>query len=87
MNPEQLYQHLKDLADKLGTTVVDQSFKHAGLPVKSGHCRVKGKDMFIMDRSLPQNKKNETLILYLSELPHETLFVPPAVREALQKGK
>jgi hypothetical protein len=85
MNPEQLYQHLVELADKLGISVLEQSFKQAGLPVKSEHCRVKGKDMFIMDRTLSPNKKSEALILYLKDQPHENIFIPPAVREFLGK--
>lgn len=87
MSPEQLYQHLKELADKLGVSVMEQSFKQMGLPVKSGHCRVKGQDMFIMDRNLPLIKKNAALVGFLSTQAHENIFVPPAVRELLQRKK
>lgn len=87
MNPEQLYQHLKDLSEKLGISVLEQSFKQAGLPVKSGHCRVKGKEMYIMDRSLPLMKKNQALTAFLKGQPHENIFMPPAVRELLSRKK
>ncbi len=87
MSPEQLYQHLKDLAEKLGITVQEQSFKQMSLPVKSGHCRVKGKDMFIMDRNLPLSKKNTALSEFLRTQAHENIFIPPAVREVLDRGK
>lgn len=85
MSPEQLYEHLKEIADKLCIDVVEQSFKQVGLPVKSGHCRVKGKEMFIMDRSLPLAKKNQALVGFLSGRAHEKIFMPPAVREILHR--
>ena len=85
MSPEQLYEHLKEIADKLGISVLEQSFKQAGLPVKSGHCRVKGEDLFIMDRSLPLVKKNQALTKFLSTRAHENIYMLPAVRELLQK--
>ncbi len=85
MNAEKLYEHLKEIAEKLSITVVEQSFKQVGLPVKSGHCRVKGEDMFIMDKSLPLVKKNQALTRFLSTQAHENIYMPPAVREILQK--
>lgn len=85
MSPEQLYEHLKEIADKLGISVVEQSFKQVGVPIKSGHCRVKGEELFIMDRSLPLVKKNQVLTGFLSTLSHENIFMPPVVRELLQK--
>jgi hypothetical protein len=85
MSPEQLYEHLKEIADKLGIAVIEQSFKQVGLPVKSGHCRVKGEELFIMDRSLPLIKKNQALTGFLCTQAHENIFMPPAVREILHK--
>jgi len=49
MKPEQIYQELKDLAEKLEITVSEQNLRTAGIKVKSGLCKVKGKNMFIMD--------------------------------------
>jgi hypothetical protein len=87
MSPEQLYHHLKELSEKLGIDVTEQSFKQMSLPVKSGFCRVKGKDLFIMDRNLPIAKKNSMLLNFLSTQSHEKIFIPPAVRELLQRKK
>jgi hypothetical protein len=87
MSPEQLYQHLKDLSEKLGVVVQEQSFKQMALPVKSGYCRVKGRDMFIMDKNISIAKKNATLAKFLRSQPHENIFIPPAVRELLARKK
>jgi len=85
MKPEQIYQNLKDLAEKLSIMVSEQSFRNSGLKVKSGLCKIKGKNIFIMDKSLPIPEKNEILASCLIEMPHEEIFLLPAVRELLNR--
>ena len=76
-----MYQQLKDLAEKLHIAVSEHSFRNAGVPIRSGLCKVKGKDVFIMDKNLPVRKKIRILAGCLSRMPHEDLFLLPAVRE------
>ena len=85
MKAEQLYQHLKDLAEKLGITVNEHSFRNAGVKVKSGFCKVKEKDVFIMDRNLPLNRKTGVLAEFLGQMPCDTVYVIPAVRDFIKK--
>jgi hypothetical protein len=85
MKPEQIYQDLKDLAEKLGVTVSEENFRRTGVKAKSGFCRVKGKDIFIMDKQKPIQDKIELLASCLSKMPHEDVFVVPAVRELLYR--
>ena len=86
MKPEQIYQELKDLAEKLTLTVSEQNLRTAGIKVKSGLCTVKGKDMFIMDKHKSIHKKIKILAAQLTDMPHEDVFVIPAVRELLNKA-
>jgi hypothetical protein len=85
MKPDQIYQELKDLAEKLEITVSEQNFRNTGIKVKSGLCKVKGKNMFIMDKHKSIHKKIDTLASQLTEFPHEDLYVMPAIRELLEK--
>ena len=85
MKPDQIYQELKDLAEKLEITVSEQNFRNTGIKVKSGLCKVKGKNMFIMDKHKSIHKKIDTLASQLTEFPHEDLYVMPAIREILEK--
>ena len=85
MKPEQIYQELKDLAEKLGVTVSEQSFRATGIPVKSGFCLIKGEMHCIIDKNINLQKKTVILAQSLFELPHENLFVVPAVRDLIQK--
>jgi hypothetical protein len=87
MKPEEIYQQLKQLAEKLDITVSEQNFRNTGIKVKSGLCKVKGKDMFIMDKHESVYKKNRLLASCLSKMPHENIYVVPAIREMLIPGK
>ena len=86
MKPEQIYQELKDLAEKLGVTVSEQNFRTSGIPVKSGFCIVKGAMHCILDKHISFNKKATVLAQALHDLPHEKLYIVPAVREYIQKA-
>ncbi|MCD6273380.1 MAG: hypothetical protein J7K30_11205 [Deltaproteobacteria bacterium] len=84
MKPEQIYQELKDLAEKLDIDVTEKNFRNTGINViKSGLCKVKGKYLFIMDKHKSIQKKNNILALCLSKMKHENVFVVPAVRELI----
>ncbi len=83
MKPEQTYQDLKELAEKLGVAVSEQNLRSTGIKAKSGLCKVKGKNILIMEKRLPFQDKNEILASCLSKLPHEDIFMVPALREFL----
>jgi len=85
MKPEQIYQELKDLAEKLGIKVSEQNLRISGVNVKSGLCKLKGKQIFIIDKHKSIYKKNVILAAFLKELPHENIYLVPAVRELISK--
>lgn len=83
MKSEQTYQDLKELAEKLGVTVSEQNLRSTGIKVKSGLCKVKGKNILIIDKKIAFQDKNEILASCLSKLPYEDIFMVPALREFL----
>lgn len=87
MKPEQIFQHLKELAEKLDIMVSEQSFATASIPVKSGYCRVRGQQRFIIDKHLTLHKKNAILAKFLSRFAIENIYVLPKVREFLESHK
>jgi hypothetical protein len=86
MTPDQLYQELKDLAERLHITVTEQNLRSTGIKVQSGLCTVKGKKMFIMDKHKSVHKKIRILAAQLAGMPLEHLYIIPAVRELLNKA-
>jgi hypothetical protein len=85
MQPEKIYQELCDLAEKLGVSVSEQSFRGSGFAVKSGFCRIKGAMHCIIDKHIALKEKIAVLAQALYDLPHENLFVVPAVRDVILK--
>ena len=85
MKPEQLYQGLKDLAEKIDISVVEHNFRNAGINVKSGLCKVKGKKVFIIDKHKSVYKRLTILSDCLRKIPNEDIYVLPAVRDLLDK--
>ena len=85
MKPEQIYQELIDLAEKLQITVSEQNLRKTGVKAKSGLCKVKGKYIFIMDKHKSLLKKIDLLSENLAVVPHENIYIKPAIRELLDK--
>lgn len=87
MKPEQMYQHLKELAEKLEIEVVEKSFKRIGFHVRSGLCKIKEKNVFLMDKHRPVRDKVELLAECLGGIPTDDVYVVPAVRDVLKRYK
>jgi hypothetical protein len=87
MKIEQIYNNLKELAEKLGITVSELSFKNAGIKVKSGLCIVKGQQMFIMNKHKNTRSKVDILASCLATFPLDDIYIVPTVRDVLDKYK
>lgn len=85
MKPEQIYQELKELAEKLNISVSEQNLRQTRVKAKSGLCKVKGQNCYIMDKHKSIHEKIELLAECLSKMPHEEMYIVPAVRELLKK--
>jgi hypothetical protein len=85
MKPDQLYQELKDLAERMQVTVSEENLKNAGIKVRSGLCIVKGRKWVVIDKHKSLQKKIKILAGHLSLISHEDMYIIPAVRELLEK--
>jgi hypothetical protein len=83
MKPSELYQQLQEIASKLGITVSEQNLRVTGVNAKSGLCRVKGQQVFIMDKHLTTREKLETLSECLRQMPLDDIYLMPAIRTYL----
>lgn len=87
MKQEELYRHLKELADKFGITFSEKSFRGAGINVNSGLCKIEGKLHFFMDKHKRLREKTVILAECLLEFPVDDIYIPPKVREFIEKQK
>lgn len=85
MKPDQIYHELIELADKFKISVSEQNLQKTVVKPESGFCIVKDEKRFIMDKHLTLNKKIDVLAAFLSTLPHENVYIMPALREVLYK--
>jgi hypothetical protein len=84
MKPDELYEHLRALLEKMGISVSEQNLKTSGIPVRSGYCKVKDQRRFIIDKHLSIHQKNKLLASFLHQTPLDDTFIPPKVREFIQ---
>jgi len=85
MKPQQIYEELKLLAEKLDIEVKEQNFRTTGIKVKSGLCVVRGRRLFVMNKHNHIRKKVAVLADCLREFDHDQEFVVPAIRELLSR--
>ena len=83
MKPQQVYEELKNLAEKLGVEVKEQNFRPTGIKVKSGLCVVRGKQLFVMNKHNTIHKKVALLADCIRHFEHDQEYVVPAIRELL----
>ena len=83
MKPDQIYQELIELAEKFEIIVSEQNLQKSIVKAISGFCIVKEQKRFIIDKHLTLHKKIDVLASYLSTLPHEGIYIIPALREVL----
>jgi hypothetical protein len=86
MKPLQLYQHLKELAEKLDITVSEENFRKDGVHVRSGFCVAGGEKKFLMNKHAKISAKIDLLAAFLSKSPHDQFYVVPAVRDVLREA-
>jgi len=87
MEPELVYQELKNLAEKLDVVVAEQNLGTSGFKAKSGYCLIKNRKHCIIDKHLKVWQKVDILVECLSAMPHEIIFVVPAVRNLLERHR
>ena len=85
MKPDQIYHELIELADKFNISVSEQNLQKTIGNAISGFCIVKDKKRFIIDKHLTLHRKIDVLGAFLSTLPHEDMYIMPALREVLYK--
>lgn len=87
MKPDQIYQGLLELAEKMEITVKAQNLRKAGIHVKSGLCKVKDEWFYIMDKHKSLKAQIDLITTCLAPMAHENIYVIPAIRELLNKKK
>jgi hypothetical protein len=82
---EALLEELKDIAGRLGVEVREERLlREVGYRVRSGSCRVRQKDLILLDRDLPVSTQVDILALELGSRRLDDIYLSPAARRLLE---
>ncbi|CCQ92067.1 hypothetical protein NITGR_950025 [Nitrospina gracilis 3/211] len=79
-------QRLDDLhavAQKLNIEIQCTRLDETEYPVASGHCKVHGRDLIVLDKTLSPVQHIEIILNVLKSFDLETIYVPGWIREKL----
>lgn len=83
---EALWDELKQLAERLGLKVREEVLlREVGYRVRSGACRVRGKDVIFVDRHLGPGERVEVLLQALDGRDVERHYLSPVLRRLLER--
>ena len=77
-------EDLKKVALELSIDIITGSLFDPEIIVKSGHCKVKGKNIIIIDSLLSSQEQSEVIIQALKKFNLESVYLPPWIRERLE---
>ena len=77
-------EDLKEIASELSIDIITSNLFDPEIIVKSGHCKVKGKNIIIIDTLLSSQEQSEVIIQALKKFNMESIYLPPWIRERLE---
>ncbi len=78
-------EDLKAVAEKLSIEIETGNFADEDISTQSGFCRIKGKNLIILDKKLNSESQAEIILEALGNFDLETIYVPAWIREQLEK--
>jgi hypothetical protein len=82
-----LVDELTETARRLGLEVRrEKILREVGYRARGGACRLREKDLIILDSAQPPAEQVEVLVEILRERNLDDLYLSPAARRALQEG-
>lgn len=84
MNESLLLEHLEEIAGRLGVELRYENLGQSGFNCGGGFCRLNGRSIILLNRRDSRQKKINVLLQSLKKLDLEGIFIPPAVRNAIE---
>ena len=85
MTPQAQLNDLQECANKLSVEIIYQDLNDTEFCFQSGYCKVNGTQVIILDKKLPIENQIDTIIHGLENVDLEDHFIPPWIRDRLQK--
>ena len=80
-----LFMALLDVYERMGMTVRFESLNIEDIKGRGGRCRVREKEIIIIETGLSLSEKIDILVAELRRFPYENIYLPPNVRQAVER--
>ena len=77
-------EDMKEVAAKLSIEIVTKNLFDQEISIQSGYCKVKGRDMVILDKQLTPEEQVEVILNTLKQFDLETIYLPSWIRESIE---
>jgi hypothetical protein len=84
MNETIMLDHLEQIAAKLGVDIRYENLGRTYSKSDGGYCKLSGKEMILINRKQSRQAKIRVLARSLKRLDLNSVFIPPAVRAAIE---
>ena len=77
-------EDLKGVTNRLSIDIITDSLFDSEIEIQSGYCKVKGKNLIIIDKLLSIEEQIETILHVINKFNLEMIYVPLWIREHLE---
>ena len=84
MDPISRLEDLKTVASRLSINIVSDCLFDPEITIQSGYCKIRGKKMIILDKSLTIEDQSEIILHTLKQFNLEAIYLPLWIREYIE---
>ena len=79
-------EDLKTVAEKLAIQIETANFNDQEFQIQSGHCKINGKDLILLDKNSSLQEQSEVILQTLKKFDLENIYVASWIREFIDQG-
>ena len=77
-------EDLKSVAEKLAIEIEIVNLNNQEFKMQSGHCKMNGKDLILLDKNISLQEQSEILLQTLKNFDLEDIYVASWIREFIE---
>jgi hypothetical protein len=86
-NIESRIRDLKEAAEKLSIKIEVANLNDQEFAIQSGHCKLNGEDLIILDKNLPQEEHLVVILNTLKKFDLDNIYIADWIREKIATDK
>ncbi|PIP72362.1 MAG: hypothetical protein COW89_06780 [Nitrospinae bacterium CG22_combo_CG10-13_8_21_14_all_47_10] len=83
-NIESRIRDLKEAAEKLSIKIEVANLNDQEFAIQSGHCKLNGEDLIILDKNLPQEEHLVVILNTLKKFDLDNIYIADWIREKIE---